>query len=138
MAMKSKVTIMGREVVAIIDSGAAVSLISDSLRRDLGIQISEGSNVRFVLANGDKVASLGKVELEIENGNGEGIQVKVQVIDSSEKDLILGNDMLGERNGIIDYQEGMLTINNNGGVIRIPVEYYRDNQRINYEEIEEG
>ncbi|RGB21745.1 hypothetical protein C1646_777360 [Rhizophagus diaphanus] len=42
------------------DSGASVSLISDKLRKELNIPIIEKSDIRFIMANGTRVASKGK------------------------------------------------------------------------------
>src|SRR4051812_10043808 len=135
--MRSNLIIEGREVVAIIDSGAAGSLISNKLRKDLGITIQEESNARFIMADGSRVASLGKTELEIELDDETGIKIPVQVIDSSVKDLIIGNDVIGERKGIIDYEMGILSIENGGKFVEIPVEYYRGGQNISYEKDDE-
>ena len=63
--MRSEVIIKGKLVSIIIDSGASVSLISDKLRKELNIPIIEKSDIRFIMANGTRVASKGKIEIII-------------------------------------------------------------------------
>jgi predicted aspartyl protease len=93
MAMKTILNVEGKEVKIIIDTGAATSVITNKLRKKLGKPIQKGSNVRFVLADGNKVAVLGKTEVEIQINNKK-IPIEVEIIDSKEKYIIIGNDIL--------------------------------------------
>jgi len=88
LAVKSKIGINGRELGAIIDTGAATSIISKKLQEDLEIEIEEGSKIIFTIANGKTVPSLGKVNVYLEIGR-ERIPTKMEVLDSSKRELIL-------------------------------------------------
>ena len=125
--MRSKVIVNGKLIPIIIDSGASVSLISDKLIRELNIPIIEKSNISFVMANGIRVASKGKVEIIMEINENTEIIIKVDVIESLEKELIIGNDILGEKKGIINYDKKILIIEENNKKIKIPIEYEENN-----------
>src|SRR6266496_916435 len=90
IAAKCNLIINGEEVKTIIDSGAAMNIITDTLRKKLGVIINRPSNTIFTMANGGKAPSLGRVEIIIED---EEIPIEVQVIDSRSEDLLLGNEI---------------------------------------------
>ncbi|GET53866.1 retroviral-like aspartic protease 1 [Rhizophagus irregularis DAOM 181602=DAOM 197198] len=129
--MRSKVIIKGKLVSIIIDSGVSVSLISDKLRKELNIPIIEKSDIRFIMANGAKVASKGKIEITIEINENTEMKIIMDVIESVEKELILGNDVLREKRGIIDYNEKTLILREDGKDIEIPIEYENNDENIN-------
>ncbi|CAB4403279.1 unnamed protein product [Rhizophagus irregularis] len=128
--MRSKVIIKGKLVLIIIDSGASVSLISDKLRKELNIPIIEKSDIRFIMANGIRVASKGKIEITIEINENTEMKIIMDVIESVEKELILGNDVLREKKEIIDYNEKTLILRENGKDIEIPIEYENNDENI--------
>jgi predicted aspartyl protease len=97
MAMKTILNVEGKEVKIIIDTGAATSVITNKLRKELDIPIQKESNVRFVLADGNKIAALGRTEVEIQINNKK-IPIEVKIMDSKEKYIIIGNDILGNGN----------------------------------------
>ncbi|GET55355.1 retroviral-like aspartic protease 1 [Rhizophagus irregularis DAOM 181602=DAOM 197198] len=129
--MRSKVIIKGKLVSIIIDSGASVSLISDKLRKELNIPIIEKSDIRFIIANGIRVASKGKIEITIEINENTEMKIIMDVIESVEKELILGNDVLRKKKGIIDYNEKTLILREDGKDIEIPIEYENNDENIN-------
>ncbi|GET66927.1 DDE-type integrase/transposase/recombinase [Rhizophagus irregularis DAOM 181602=DAOM 197198] len=129
--MRSEVIIKGKLVSIIIDSGASVSLISDKLRKELNIPIIEKSDIRFIMANGIRVASKGKIEITIEINENTEMKIIMDVIESVEKELILGNDVLREKKGIIDYNEKTLILREDGKDIEIPIEYENNDENIN-------
>jgi clan AA aspartic protease len=136
MAMKTILNVEGKEVKVIIDTGAATSVITNKLRRELNIPIQKESNVRFVLADGNKIAALGRTEVEIQINN-EKIPIEVEVMDSKEKYIIIGNDILKKWNANIDFEEKILEISNNDEEIIIPIEYEK-NKMIKSEIIEDN
>ena len=116
--------INGKEIEVIIDSGAGPNVISNKLRKKLGIPIKDKSNERCILANGQSIASLGKTEILIEIDEELEIPIEVEVIDSKSEELIIGNDTLGaEWEANIDFKEKVLTIENDEEVIDIPIKY---------------
>jgi predicted aspartyl protease len=88
MAMKTILNIEGKEVKTIIDTGAATSMITNKLRKELDIPIRKGSNVRFILADGNKIAALGRTEVEIQINNKK-ILIEVEIMDLKKKYIII-------------------------------------------------
>src|SRR6266498_722398 len=95
MSVRCKIEIKGNRMEAIVDSGAATNIITKGLLEKLGIKITESSNAVFSNVNGKKVPSLGKVDIKIKIENTE-IPMKIQVIDSTKRDLILGTEILAK------------------------------------------
>jgi predicted aspartyl protease len=124
MAMRTPIMIDDIEVKAIIDTGAAASAITSELLKETRYEIKEKSNTRCIMANGTRIASLGKAEIEIEIG--EIITpIKVEVIDSKDWTLIIGNDFLGEWNSNIDFDSETLILQDGEITIQLPVTYTR-------------
>jgi len=120
--VKSKIGINGRELGAIIDTGAATSIISKKLQEDLGIEIEEGSKIIFTIANGKTVPSLGKVNVYLEIGQ-ERIPTKMEVLESSKRELILGTDLFVKLKGNIDLESKIATMKFENREIKLPIHY---------------
>jgi hypothetical protein len=122
-AVKGDVKINGRLIRAIIDTGAAISVITKALLNDLQVEIKEPSNSRLVGFDGNKSVSLGKSEIEIELGNWI-IPTTVEVVDSNKRDLIIGTKSLAGMDANIDLKEKKLTLKvNDEDTIEIPIYY---------------
>jgi hypothetical protein len=131
-AVKGDVKINGRLIRAIIDTGAAISVITKALLDDLQVEIKESSNSRLVGFDGNKSISLGKSEIEIELGNWI-IPTIVEVVDSNKRDLIIGTKSLAGMDANIDLKEKKLTLKvNNEDTIEIPI-YYTHSEDLNEE-----
>ncbi|GBB96357.1 hypothetical protein RclHR1_27350002 [Rhizophagus clarus] len=102
--------------------------MSNRLKKELEIPIRRKSNVIFKIANGNKTASLGIAEIEIELDEGLIIPTRVEIIDSGEKDLILGTDLL--KYGIINLEEGILTMRIDDEEYKIPISFRKKNKEI--------
>ncbi|RGB27502.1 hypothetical protein C1646_769011 [Rhizophagus diaphanus] len=76
---------------------------------EMDLKIEESSTIRCVMVNGDKIASRGTTTIYIQFGDKE-IPIKVEVIDSSKNEIILGNGVLETFNANIDYTDKHLTI----------------------------
>jgi hypothetical protein len=124
-AMKTQFIINNKEIEVVIDSGAAISVITEKLRRELKIPIKEKSNITCTLADGGKIASLGKVNTEIKVYKELIIPVTLDVIDSKQREMIIGNDLLDEWNANINYKEKVLELENDGEIRDIPVWYIK-------------
>jgi hypothetical protein len=111
----------GKIIKALVDTGAGISAITDRLRRELNIPIAGKSNVSLTIADGKTIASLGVANILIEINKDIGIDLKVEVIDSNKRDLILGTDLLKYR--IIDMKEEVLTIELDGEEYEIPIDF---------------
>src|SRR5881227_2910015 len=116
-SMKSKAEIEDVEIDAIIDTGAAISAMTRSLMEELGYKINRSSDVVIVTADGTKSRSLGKiVDMELIL-NGVDTIVTVQVIESKDRTLILGNDWLKKVKAQIDMDKGKINIKGKKGFI---------------------
>ena len=126
--MKTQFIINNKEVEVVIDSGAAISVITEKLRKELDIPIKGKSNITCTLADGGKIASLGKVNTEIEVYEELVIPVTLDVIDSKQREMIIGNDLLDKQNANINYKEKILELENDEEIIDIPVWYIRQTE----------
>ena len=61
VAMRCHVNIKGQQVIAVLDSGAAVSIITAKLMRKLGLRIDRDSKTIVVTANGAREKALGTI-----------------------------------------------------------------------------
>src|SRR3984885_755761 len=123
--MKTQLKINNRDIEVIIDSGAAISVITEKLRKELSLKIIGKSDITCTLANGGKIASLGKVNTEIEIYEKLVIPITLDVIESNQKEVIIGNDLLNEWNANINYKDKMLELEDEEEIISIPVWYIR-------------
>uniref|UniRef100_U9UM68 Peptidase A2 domain-containing protein n=1 Tax=Rhizophagus irregularis (strain DAOM 181602 / DAOM 197198 / MUCL 43194) TaxID=747089 RepID=U9UM68_RHIID len=133
--MKTQFTINNKEIEVIIDLGAAVSVITEKLRKELDIPIKGKSNITCTLANGGKIASLGKVNTKIKIYKELIIPVTLDVIDSRQKEIIIGNDLLDKWNANINYKERILELENDEEIIDISVWYIKqveESEKSNY------
>jgi hypothetical protein len=124
-AMRADLEVEDQIVSVIIDTGAAISVITDKLRRKLGIQMYGKSKFRCTIANGEKITALGKAKITIRYEDELEIEKEVEVIDSKEEDLILGNDIWKKLNAKIDFEEKEIRIEENGEKVIIPMNYER-------------
>ena len=123
--MKTQLRISNKDIEVIIDSGAAISVITEKLRKELSLKIIGKSNITCTLANGGKIASLGKVNTEIEIYEKLVIPITLDVIESNQKEVIIGNDLLNEWNANINYKDKMLELEDEEEIISIPVWYIK-------------
>src|SRR5213078_877479 len=100
MATRCNLEIEGNSIEAVVDSGASTNIMTQKLQELLEIEISEESNVTFIVADGKRVPALGKAQVEIKLER-KSIPIKVE---SGKRELILGNEFLLEKKGNIDYK----------------------------------
>jgi hypothetical protein len=138
--MRAELEINGQIVETIIDSEALVNMISTTLRERLNVPITRPSKFRCKLANGKRVAVLGKVELEIRIDDKVIIPILVNVIESKEEMLLIGNSSLQKMKAIINYKEKTVEIENDKEIIVILIEYQlsEKNQESDSEQSEEN
>src|SRR6185295_15524351 len=102
--------------------GAAVNVITNGIREELNLKIEEGSKVRCVMANGDKIGSLGVTTINLAFGN-EDIPIRVEIIESDKDEIILGNGILKELQANIDFKEDTVTLWKDETFLEIPVRF---------------
>ena len=139
--MKTQLRINNKDIEVVIDSGAAISVITEKLRKELSLRIIGKSNITCTLANGGKIASLGKVNTEVEIYEKVVIPITLDVIESNQREIIIGNDLLNEWNANINYKDKMLELEDEEEIISIPVWYIRqieESEESEYESESEG
>jgi hypothetical protein len=87
--------------------------------------------VSLTIANEKTIASLGVANILIEINKDIGIDLKVEVIDSNSRDLILETDLL--KYGIIDMKEGVLMIELDREEYEIPIDFKGRKKNKEYE-----
>ena len=120
-AAKVTLRINGKAQTAIIDSGAATSIITKPLLNRLGYKVDKTSKLVVVTANGARTKSLGIVSnVPIAFGKIT-ILTSFQVLESKDEVLILGNEWLIENDAAMQWKEAIFTIKKGQRVVRIPV-----------------
>ncbi|KAF0476151.1 gag-pol fusion protein [Gigaspora margarita] len=92
IAAKCHIRIKGNSVTAVLDSGAAVSIITKRLIKNLGLEIDSLLKIVVVIMNRTKERAIGqinKVNIIVHNIM---VPMKLQVIESLEETLLLGTD----------------------------------------------
>ena len=122
-AAKCEIYIGKEPVTAVVDSGAATSIITDTLLNHLKQRINQPSKMVIVTANGSRVRATGLVDELPISLQGMLIKSPVHVIPSKDNVLILGNDWLRRIDAIIHYKRETLIINHKGRTIHVPISY---------------
>ena len=86
-----------------MDTGSTSSVISKPFLDEIGITIDEPSSIKMVDINGGKKRSLGKVKNLPINIKGTTIPIDVDVSESKNYSVIVGNDWLTKTKGVIDF-----------------------------------
>jgi hypothetical protein len=90
--VKCYIDIQDQTLPAIIDSGAAVSMISHQTVKDLGLKIEEPSTSLIVAATGTTSRPLGIIRNLPIRVQGKLIPLDVEVVPATSYSLLLGND----------------------------------------------
>ncbi|GBC14645.1 ribonuclease H-like domain-containing protein [Rhizophagus irregularis DAOM 181602=DAOM 197198] len=150
-AAKCEFHINQQPVIAVIDSGAAVSIMTTAMMKTLKLTIDGPSEYVIKTANGTRVRSLGEIQnlpLKVRNLI---IKTNVQIIESSDSVFILGNNWMRKVNAALDWDKKTLTIRYNGRSTTVPVIFtlpkpikmkqsfeYDDEEEYESEELEEA
>ena len=110
VAMHYHVNIKGQQVIAVLDSGATVSIITAKLMKKLGLRINRDSKTIVVTANGAREKALGtiiNVKITLQNIV---IPIDLQVIESKDETLLLGTDWFTKARANLDFDNYTLKI----------------------------
>jgi hypothetical protein len=113
-AMQCELMVGKEPVTVIIDSGAATSIITQKLMKKLGHKISAPSRIVVVTTNGTKVKPLGVIKDFPITINHMRIPTHVEVLESPENLLLLGNDWLIHAGAKLDWLSLKFTIRYKG------------------------
>ena len=110
-AAKCVLRINGKAITAIVDSGAATSIMTKPLMKRLGYAPNRTSNVVVVTANGDRTRSLGIIDNVVISFRSElRVRASFQALESKDEVLILGNDWLRDANAVMNWANKTLTV----------------------------
>ncbi|CAG8728294.1 8898_t:CDS:1 [Acaulospora morrowiae] len=126
--------IRNKPVVAVLDSGAAVSIMSKKLLTKLRLQISEPSNAVVVTANGTRERALGKLKNVALQLGRITVPTDFQVIESTEEMMLLGMSWFKKLCAHLYFDEQKLIITHGGESIELPIHQEKE---IKIEEPEE-
>ena len=122
-AAKVNLRVKGKVQTAIVNSGAATSIITKFLLDQLGLTIGRPSKLIVVTANGARTKSLGvatQVPITIGKMN---ILTSFQVLESRDEILILGNEWLQKNQAIMNWKQSTLILQDGQRISRIPVTF---------------
>lgn len=125
-AAKCYIRIKGTPVIAILDSGAVVSIITRKLMDKLGLEPDAPSKTVVVTANGTRERALGQItDLKIFIQDLI-IPIKLQVIESKEETLLLGTDWFEKMKAKWDFDARTLQIQHDGRILKIGTTHLSD------------
>src|SRR5256714_1062556 len=94
-AAKCVLRINGKAITAIVNSGAATSIMTKPLMKKLGYEPNRPSRIVVVTANGDRTRSLGTIDgVTISFGKDLRVKASFQALELKNEILILKNDWL--------------------------------------------
>jgi hypothetical protein len=126
-SLKCAIDIDGYTVPAIVDSGAAVSMITRDTMEQLGYSIDEPSNSVILPAVGEGTRPLGVIRDFPVTVAGYTIPVDVEVTEATTYTLILGNNWLLKANGNYNWQSQELTLRWRNQHLVLPASCIRGN-----------
>ena len=109
-AVRCRIRIKGNPTIAVLDSGAAVSIITKRLMHKLGLKINQTSNVQVITANGECIRALkqiSNVKIIIQNIS---IPISLQVIESPNEILLLGTNWFTKTHASLDFGDQKITL----------------------------
>src|SRR5436190_920603 len=127
-AAKINLRVNGKVQTAVVDSGAATSIITTAVQKRLGLEITSPSNLMVVTANGARTKSLGIVNNVSLSIGKLKINASFEVLESKDEIFILGNKWLRKVEAKMDYKQSTLTITYNNGIEHIPFTYTKINR----------
>ena len=125
-AAKCYIRVKGDPVVAILDSGAAVSIITKRLMDKLRLEMDTPSRTVVVTADGTKTRALGQISNLNIFIQDLVIPIRLQVIESKEETLLLGTDWFEKMKAKWDFDKRSLQICHNNRYITIGTTYLAD------------
>ncbi|CAK9861122.1 unnamed protein product [Sphagnum jensenii] len=99
-------------IQGLVDAGASMSVMADSVVRELGIMHLVAGHETYKTASGTVTQALGRiVELLVRVG-GIICQMIFLVVDTDSYDLLLGLDFLIKIGAIVDVEKGVIQVHN--------------------------
>lgn len=115
------IRIKGNPIRAVLDSGAAVSIITKKLMDKLKLKIDKPSSTVVITATGTRTRALGQIEdvkIAIQDIL---LPSTFQVIESADETLLLGNDWFHRAQARIHFDEQRLLLKHEDRRIEVPI-----------------
>ena len=106
-------TVFEKDINVMLDIGSFSSVVTKMYLDKMGIDIKKSTNVKIININGSKKTPLGKVNVPVVINNDKW-NVEMIVTDSRNYNVILGNQWIGKVGGILNYNDGIFSYENNG------------------------
>ncbi|RHZ79395.1 hypothetical protein Glove_147g60 [Diversispora epigaea] len=119
-ALKCNVAVGVYIVPTIVDSGAAISIVTRDAMEQLGYEIEEASKSIILPATGKKTQPLGVIRDLPITIQDQTIPIDVEVIDAATYSLLLGNNWLMKANASYNWSDQELTLRWRGKTLTIP------------------
>ena len=120
-ALYGEAIVYGQPVNVLIDSGAVGCIISKRFLEKVGRDIEASTNVRIIDVTGQKTAPLGMVRQVPIQIRDIKVHMDMIVTNSSEYNVLLGNEWLKKVNANIDYAQSRITVKYEGIQQQIPI-----------------
>jgi hypothetical protein len=124
--LKCYININGSKIKAIVDSGAAGTILSRHAMEQIGYQIEETTNRNIISANGNRNKTLGKIKdlpIQIEDNV---IPIDVEVMETNAYNILIGNDWLSKADATYNWKNHQLTVNWRNKTTEVYATYARE------------
>ena len=122
-SVRCYVKIRSNPIKAIIDTGAAVSIMTRSLMKKLNLKIEEASNIIVMIANRKRERALGLIRDVPIVVQGILIPITLQIIESTNDTLLLGTDWCRMTKANIDFESEEMQIKYRGRVTNVTISF---------------
>jgi hypothetical protein len=119
-ALKCNVLVGSYTVPTIVDSGAAISIITRDAMEQLGYDIEEASKSIILPATGERTQPLGVIRDLPITIQGQTIPIDVEVVEAATYSLLLGNNWLMKAGASYNWREQELTVKWRGKTLIVP------------------
>src|SRR3954453_8888742 len=123
-AVRCTIQINHSNVQAILDSGAAISIIISSLVKRLHLRIDEPSKIIINTANGKRARALEKINTVKMMIGSIRIPITLQVIESLDENLLLGTDWFKRTKAILNFDEKRVKFRYLTKSTSVPITFY--------------
>ena len=123
-AVRCTIQINHSNVQAILDSGAAISIITSSLVKRLHLKIDEPSKIIINMANGKRARALGKINTVKMTIGSIRMPITLQVIESPDENLLLGTDWFKRTKAILNFDERKVKFRYLTKSASVPITFY--------------
>ncbi|RHZ71760.1 hypothetical protein Glove_253g84 [Diversispora epigaea] len=128
-ALKCNIAVGVYTVPTIVDSGAAISIVTRDAIEQLDYEIEEASKSIILPATGKKTQPLGVIRNLPITIQGQTIPIDVEVINAATYSLLLGNNWLMKANASYNWSDQELTLRWRGKTLTVPAHCSKETKK---------